>query len=59
MSVNVCLDDIFLTTEHFVTKRGVVMQQHKPECSVKNNTAIKVKVTAKRQIVSVCPDDVF
>ena len=34
MSVNVCLDDIFWTTEHFVTKLGVVMQHHRPECSV-------------------------
>ena len=35
MSVNVCLDDIFWTTEHFVTKLGVIMQHHKPMCSVK------------------------
>ena len=30
--VNVCLDDILWTTEHFVTKPGMVMQRHKPEC---------------------------
>ena len=48
MSVNVCPDDIFWTTEHFVTKLGVVMQHHKQECSLKNwITTIKVKVTAK------------
>ena len=32
MLVNFCLDDIFWTTEHFVTKPGMVMQHHKPEC---------------------------
>ena len=31
-NVNECLDDIFSTTEHFVTNLGTVMQQHKPEC---------------------------
>ena len=58
MSVNVCLDDIFRTTEHFLTKLGVVMQHHKPECDKKWITAIKVKVT-KDQNVSVCTDDIF
>ena len=32
MSVNVCLDDIFWITDHFVTKPGMVMQRHRPEC---------------------------
>ena len=32
MSVNVCPDGIFWTKEHFVTKPGMVMQHHKPEC---------------------------
>ena len=32
MSVNVCSDNIFWTMEHFVTKLGVVMQHHEPEC---------------------------
>ena len=32
MSVNVCPDDIFWTTEHFVTKLGMFMQHHEPEC---------------------------
>ena len=31
MLVNVCPDDIFLTSEHFVTKPGMVMQRNKPE----------------------------
>ena len=35
MLVNVCLDDIFWTTEHFVTKLGVFMQHHEPECHAK------------------------
>ena len=30
--VNVCPDDIFWTTGHFVTKPGIVTQHHKPEC---------------------------
>ena len=32
MSVNVCPDDIFCTTEHFATKLGMFMQYHEPEC---------------------------
>ena len=32
MLVNVCPDSIFWTTEHFVAKRGMVVQHHKPEC---------------------------
>ena len=32
MLVNVCPDDIFWTTEHFVAKPGMVMQHHKPKC---------------------------
>ena len=32
MSVNVCSDGIFWTTEHFVTKLGTVMQYYEPEC---------------------------
>ena len=32
MWVNVCPDDIFWITEHFVTKFGMVMQHHEPEC---------------------------
>ena len=34
--VIVCLDDIFWITEHFVTKSGMVMQHHEPECHVGN-----------------------
>ena len=30
------LDDIFWITEHFVTKFGMVMQHHEPECHVEN-----------------------
>ena len=32
MSVNVCLDDIFRTTEQFDTKLGMVMHHHEPDC---------------------------
>ena len=34
--VNVCPDDIFLTSEHFVTKPGMVVQHHKPKCHAEN-----------------------
>ena len=34
MSMNVCPNDFFRTAQHFVTKPGVVMQHHKPECPV-------------------------
>ena len=36
-SVNVCLDDIFWTAEHFVTKLGMVMQHDEPECHVEKD----------------------
>ena len=32
MSVNVCPDDIFWITKHFVTNFGMVMKHHEPEC---------------------------
>ena len=32
MSVTVCQDDIFRTTEYSVTKLGMVMQHHEPGC---------------------------
>ena len=32
--VNVCLDGIFWTAEHFVTKLGMVIQLHEPESHV-------------------------
>ena len=36
MSVNVCPDNIFRITEHFVTKFWMVMQHHEPECHAGN-----------------------
>ena len=36
MSVNVCPDDMFWTTEHFFTKLGTVMQYHEPDCYAEN-----------------------
>ena len=49
MSVNVCPDDIFWTVEHFVTKLGMVMQHHEPECHAGKRmfSIFKVKVTAR------------
>ena len=32
MLVNVCPDNIFWTTLHFVAKPGMIMQHHKPKC---------------------------
>ena len=46
MLVNVCPDDVFRTTKHFVTKLGIVMRHHEPECMQKDWFAI-VKVTAR------------
>ena len=35
-----------------------VVHHHKPECPV-NNRIAEVKVTAEKQNVSVCTDDIF
>ena len=52
MFINVCLDDIFWITEHFVAKRGMVMQHHKPECLQKNwFTVFNVKVITRACII--------
>ena len=32
MFLNVCPDNVFRTTEHFVPKPGTVVKHHKPEC---------------------------
>ena len=36
MLVNVWLDDIFWTAEHFVTRLYMMMQQHEPKCHEEN-----------------------
>ena len=60
MSVNVCPNDIFWTTEYFVTKLGVVMQHHKPERSVKKmEYCNQGQGHSKGQNANVCPDDIF
>ena len=57
MSVNICPDDIFLTTRHFVTKLGMVMLQNEPECHAKQKLfvdfKVKVKVTARVHIIKI------
>ena len=55
MLVNVCPDDIFWTTEHFVTKPSIVMQHHKPECHAEKKwfTVFNVKVTARVYIIKI------
>ena len=37
MLVNVCQDDLFRTTDHFVINLGMVMQHHVPECYAEKN----------------------
>ena len=34
-NVNVCLDDIFETTKHFVSRLGIVMHHYESECHAK------------------------
>ena len=55
MSVNVCPDDTFWITKHFVTKFGMVMQHHEPEsCRYFFVVAIfKVKVTARVHMINI------
>ena len=57
MSVNVCPDDIFWITEHFVTKFGMVMQHHEPECRAELVVVVvaifKVKVTARVHMIKI------
>ena len=49
MLVNVCVDNIFWTAKHFVTKLGMVMQHHEPvSCGKKLFAVLKVIVTARR-----------
>ena len=51
---------IFLTVDSLATKLGLVIHHQKPECLVKKKriAAFRVKLTAKGQNVSVCPDDI-
>ena len=51
MSVNVCPDDIFWTTEHF----GMAMQHHEPECHADFCVCaiFKVKVTARAHMIII------
>ena len=45
-NVSVCPDDTLYTAKHIVTKLGIVMHHHEPECMQKDWLAIfKVKVT--------------
>ena len=48
-SVTVCLDDIFRTSEHFVTELGMVLQHHEPEPHVEEIlfAVFKVKVMVR------------
>ena len=56
MLINVCPDDIFWTAELFVTKIGLMMHHHEPECVVKKKeriTVVKIKATVKVKM-SLC-----
>ena len=49
MSVNVCLDYIFWITEHSVTKFGMVMQHHEPECHAEILLLLLLSLRSKSQ----------
>ena len=56
MLVNVWPDDAFWTAEYFVTKFGMVMQRHEPECHVekkKSFTSWRSKVTARAHMIKI------
>ena len=57
MLVNVCPDDIFWITEHFVTNFGMVMQHYEPDCHaeivVVAVAVFKVKVIARAHMIRV------
>ena len=56
MSVNVCPNDIFWITEHFVTKFGMVMQHHEPERRAVIFVVVaifKVKVTVRALMIKI------
>ena len=48
-------DDIFWTTEHFVTKLGMVVQHREPECHAEKKlfAIFKVKVTARAHMIKI------
>ena len=52
-NVSECLDDLFWFTEHFITKFGMVMQHHKPECLAETLILYSVKVTTGVYIIKV------
>ena len=54
MSVNVCRDDIFRITEHFVTKFGMAKKHHEPEYHAEKFVVVAVfmvKVTARAHMI--------
>ena len=54
MSMNVCLDNVFWIAEHFVTKLGMVIKCHEPECHAEKMFAIlNVKVTARAHMIKM------
>ena len=71
MLVNVCLDDIFWTTKHFVIKPGILMHHYKPDClaeklvhfvqcqghrKVLYNQIITISVVSSKLLVSLQPN---
>ena len=51
MSVTVCPDNIFRTAEHFVTKLGMMMQHHEPECHAEKNCLLSSRSRSKRGLI--------
>ena len=51
MPVNVCPDNIFWTSEHFITKLGMVMQHHEPECHVGKKCLLSSRSRAQQGLM--------
>ena len=72
-NVNVCQDDIYLLKHRkFVTKPGMVMQHHKPECQTEKLVHCvqcqghskglynqNMTISTVPSSVNVCPDDIL
>ena len=51
MSVNVCPDDSFWITEHFVAKLAMVMQHREPECHAERKSLLSSRSRSQRGLV--------
>ena len=51
MSLNVCSDDIFWIVTYFVTKLGMVVQHHKPECHAEKKCLLSTRSRSQRGLI--------